>query len=777
MRNPGLVEGSVRTCRSPLAWTVLLVLLLALGSATTAAGGAPGRQPARTGEIAGRVVDGRNGEPVPGAAVRVETLDTEVATDALGRFGALAVPEGTYTVVATAPGYEASSIDGVVVRASARVEVQFELRPAPVRLEEQVDVVAQLPRRSAAQPGDAFTLTGTELTTLSGTMGDFGRMLRAVPAAGGISDERNTIVARGGNPVENGFFIDNVEVPNTSHMPDSGSTGGFYALVDPSVVRSFDFIVGGFPSQYGGYLSSVTDIAYREGSRDRVTGYARFDIAMGAAGAEGPLPGKRGSWLVSVRHADFVYLKEIIDLPNGDQRWTDAHLKVVYDLTPRHAVSLLDVYSSDRQRSPQDGGYHLLHDKIDQNTVGMNWTAAWSGRLRSRTSVAWSSMTRAVTHDYAPPDSAYSWGDERTIEWLALRNENHLAIGATTFEFGVQAKRLDQRVGYTIVPSRPGTILFSTGPWTYRTTDSSAFVTASAEPFDRLAAAAGLRVEHSTTSGRSHLSPRLSASCRLTDAVQLNGAAALVYQPIPAEFLAVDPRSIALRDMRATQYSLGVSVSGPSGWRATVEAYDKAYSGLPVDPQAPHRLILDREPFRDYTIPIDLTDAGTGRARGVELMLEHRARRLSGLAVATVSRNRYRDAGGVERNRLYDSRYAFTLAADYAPVDQWSLSGTLVVQGGTPYTPTHEAASAAWGFWVRRGGLYNTERYPAYVSLNLRAERRFAVGRTSIAVYADVWNVLNRQNIGWITGWNPTTGDEFEYQMPRTPFIGAGIVF
>ena len=766
----------MRTRLPSLAWTIVCVAMLAL-SPEAAAGGARKPQADRTGEITGRVTDGRNGQPVPGATVRVDALDIEVVADAQGVFAALVVPEGTYTVVATAPGYETSSMSGVVVRDAARAEVTFELRPAPVRLEEQVDVVALLPRRSQSQPGDAFTLTGTELTTLSGTMGDFGRMLRAVPAAGGISDERNTIIARGGNPVENGFFIDNIEVPNTSHMPDNGSTGGFYSLVDPAVVRSFDFIVGGFPAQYGGFLSSITDIAYREGSRDHVTGHARFDIAMGAAGAEGPLPGKRGSWLVSARHADFVYLKEIIDLENGDQRWTDAHVKVVYDLTPRHALSLLDVYSSDRQISQQDGGYHTRHDRIDQNTVGVNWTAAWSGRLRSRTSVAWSSMTRAVDHGYAPPDSAYGWGDERAIEWLAVRNENHLAIGATALTFGLQAKRLDERVAYTVVPSRPGTVLFSTGPWTYRTTETAAFLTGSAQPLDRLAATAGLRVEHSTAGGRTHLSPRFSASFRLTDAVRVNGAAALVYQPIPAEFLAVDPRSVALRDMRAVQYSLGASVTGPSGWRATIEAYDKSYSGLPIDPQVWHRLILDREPFRDYTIPIDLVDSGTGRARGVELMLERRTRRLSGVAVATLSRNRYRDARGIERTRLYDSRYAFTLAASYAPADRWSLSGSLVVQGGTPYTPTHEEASAAWGFWVRRGAQYNTVRYPPYASLNLRAERRFAVGRTTIAVYADVWNVLNRQNVGWITGWNPVTGDEFEYQMPRTPFVGAGIVF
>jgi hypothetical protein len=56
-------------------------------------------------------------------------------------------------------------------------------------------------------------------------------------------------------------------------------------------------------------------------------------------------------------------------------------------------------------------------------------------------------------------------------------------------------------------------------------------------------------------------------------------------------------------------------------------------------------------------------------------------------------------------------------------------------------------------------------------------ERRFTVGRATLAVFGDVWNLLNRQNIGWIIGWNSQTGGEFEYQMPRTPFVGMGVLF
>ena len=42
---------------------------------------------------------------------------------------------------------------------------------------------------------------------------------------------------------------------------------------------------------------------------------------------------------------------------------------------------------------------------------------------------------------------------------------------------------------------------------------------------------------------------------------------------------------------------------------------------------------------------------------------------------------------------------------------------------------------------------------------------------------ANISNLLNRENLYPILGWSQTTGDTFEAQMPRTPFVGVGIAF
>ncbi len=160
------------------------------------------------------------------------------------------------------------------------------------------------------------------------------------------------------------------------------------------------------------------------------------------------------------------------------------------------------------------------------------------------------------------------------------------------------------------------------------------------------------------------------------------------------------------------------------------------------------------------------------------MMVERRVgRQFSAVVSARASRDTYRNPNGVERHRLYESRYGVSVAADWAPTERWSLSSTLAVQDGTPYTPTNAEASMALGIWVRDGSRYNAVRYPTYATLNARLERRFKVGRVNLAAYADIWNLLGRENLYPITGWSPETGDIFEAQMPRTPFVGVGITF
>jgi hypothetical protein len=80
-------------------------------------------------------------------------------------------------------------------------------------------------------------------------------------------------------------------------------------------------------------------------------------------------------------------------------------------------------------------------------------------------------------------------------------------------------------------------------------------------------------------------------------------------------------------------------------------------------------------------------------------------------------------------------------------------------------------------YWIDASIIRTAVRYPTYATVNARVERRFAIGQTTLAVYADIWNLLGRENIGWIEGWSAETGDIFKLQMPRTPFVGMGVIF
>jgi len=454
----------------------------------------PGGGVAAAGTAAGVVVEQRTRKPVPGAIVTIEGVAATAHANEAGEYRLTGLPPGTYVIACEAPGYRREAKPAVAIRSGETSEIAFALVSVPPRFEELVEVVAPLPRRGADLPVGGITLSGRQLAVGSGAMGDFGRYLRAAAAAGGVSDERNTIIARGGNPIENGFFVDNVEVPAISHLPDFGSTGGIYSLIDPEMVRDFDFIVGGFPVEHGQHLSSITEIRYREGSRDRLSGGVRYDVAMGAAGAEGPLPGKRGSWLASVRRADFVLLTDMIGWDASPQ-WTDAHVKLVYDLSPRHTLSLLDLYSGDRLTEAhgfwdETTEYH----RLSQHTIGVNWLASWSGRIRSETSVSHSRSTWRHGYTYSPPEDVYDWYDKRKTEWLALRNRNSLTLGGShRLEFGLQTKRASQSfTDYRIKdPNAPGGRIMEPTAWTYETTEPAAFAAATTKLPGRLTATAG----------------------------------------------------------------------------------------------------------------------------------------------------------------------------------------------------------------------------------------------------------------------------------------------
>jgi hypothetical protein len=89
-----------------------------------------------TGELIGTVTDARNGVPIAGAIVTVDSPGQreETVSDSNGHFGFISLQPGTYTVGASVAGYGALTFPEVTISADVLQKVSIALSPRQTRI-------------------------------------------------------------------------------------------------------------------------------------------------------------------------------------------------------------------------------------------------------------------------------------------------------------------------------------------------------------------------------------------------------------------------------------------------------------------------------------------------------------------------------------------------------------------------------------------------------------------------------------------------------------------
>ena len=63
---------------------------------------------------------------------------------------------------------------------------------------------------------------------------------------------------------------------------------GFFSIFETELVKNVDIYTGGFDAQYGGRISSIMDISYRDGNTKKFSGKVSASPFMAKAVVEGP---------------------------------------------------------------------------------------------------------------------------------------------------------------------------------------------------------------------------------------------------------------------------------------------------------------------------------------------------------------------------------------------------------------------------------------------------------------------------------------------------------
>jgi len=310
-------------------WQLTILMLIVLLTVSLSA---------QTGDIVGVVIDKETQAPLIGVNIVIHGTDRGAATDLDGRYHIRNIPVGTYNLTFQMMGYEKLEKLNIPVSPDRISQMDVSLGISSIAGEEVIVTATAFVKARDAVVSDR-NIDYTELVRDPGGAMDVQRMMQALPAVVSGADQENEIIVRGGEPAENLFLMDNIEIPNPNHFGYQGTGGGPIAIIGPLFIQEVDFYAGAFPARYGSKASSVMDIRLKEGNRERF----HMDMDMGMSGiglfAEGPLANGNVSYMLGFHKS---YLDLIIKSfgMTAVPTYYSLQGKVVWYLSPRTKLIL-----------------------------------------------------------------------------------------------------------------------------------------------------------------------------------------------------------------------------------------------------------------------------------------------------------------------------------------------------------------------------------------------------------------------------------------------------
>ena len=210
----------------------------------------------QSGKIAGKITDATTGEELPFVNVMVVGTNYGAASDLEGNYFIINIPPGTYSVRASAIGYNAITVQNVKVSSGFTSTENFKLQSTALELNEEVVVVAQKPLIQKDLTASTSIIGEDMISQLPVT--DIGDVLQL--QAGFVSSGGDFHI-RGGRSGQVAYQIDGVTLTD-------GYDGSTIVSVNTNAVQELQVISGAFNAEYGQAMSGVINIVTKDGDNE-----------------------------------------------------------------------------------------------------------------------------------------------------------------------------------------------------------------------------------------------------------------------------------------------------------------------------------------------------------------------------------------------------------------------------------------------------------------------------------------------------------------------------
>lgn len=624
--------------------------------------------------------------------------------------------------------------------------------PADDRLEE-VAVYASRYRIATDDAAASVSLTRVEVESLPGVQDDALRVTRYLPGAAGNGLSARSNV-RGGRDNELAVYFDGVPLYEPFHYKDYQALLG---LVDPSAIARIDYLSGVFPARYGERLSGVLDIAPREPEE-----IAEHEIGASLLYAHALSVGRTSwrdaplGWLASVRQSTAELAIKAIDRERVDPYFLDALLRLERPVGADGTLTAGLIWLDDDLDARSGDGEQSTLSRYRDRTGWLRWRRERDG-AELEAQLAHSERHTQRNGELARPgDVSGTVADDREaqstqlrLSWARSSESRGLAAG---LELHRHAADYDYAADAVFDPDLAA--LFGRAAQYQRRTrlDSdgvaaAAWLSASWAPAPRWRVNLGARVDaqrYDIDGVRSfddqQWSPRFALEYRLRPATTVRLSIGEATQTErPDELLVADGEPQFHGVQRALQGVLGIEQRFEGFGVLRLEAYRKnirspspRYENL-FDPVA---LLPELEVDRRRVAPTD------SHLYGIEASLRWRAgESWSGWFNYTWSEASDK-FDGFEIPRSWNQPHALVAGVAWSRA-RWQLSANLTGHSGwarnvlldSPGSPLDLALSPR-----------NAQRWPPFVSLDLRASWRRVLSRGALRLSGELINAANRGN-------------------------------
>jgi TonB dependent receptor/TonB-dependent Receptor Plug Domain len=583
-----------------------------------------------------------------------------------------------------------------------------------------------------------------QLTTLPGTRGDALRAVEILPGVARTQFGTNPgpPPLRGSPSNESAVFFDGAPAPLLYHF------GGITSVFNSHLLESVTLYPGNYSARYGRVAGGVVEARVRDPRSDRAHFMLELSAIDSFALAEAPL-GQKTAVAVAVRRSNVdLFIKSLI---NDDSTaviaapvYWDYQAIVSHRFNANHRLRAMAYgsYDSFKLFASKAGEDPALHGDIGTSASFHRLQVSLKSKLGD--SVEQELMLSAV----GEPGHGHVGNvafDYKSTTGTARAQWSVFAAPWLRLDAGLDAVLLYARYRFSGPSPAPTEGLPSQGSLASETATElksslgsarpAGFVEASLRPTQNLLLIPSLRTDYYSDTHAWSVDPRFSGRLGVTEQTTLKAGVGQYSQPPEYWEVIKEFGNPELHPYRTLQASAGVEQQLGERLRVDVDGFYKRW--------------YERVVGTPGGAPPVYVNAGTGKAYGLELLLDLRVtQKTRALLAYTLSRSARHDGPGAP-TRLFDHDQTHNLSVT-GNIDLgrgWQAGARFRYVTGDPYSAVVSTVYDASSDTYRPlYGEINGARNPAFHQLDLRVEKLWHAGPVALTTFLEIMNVYNAKN-------------------------------